>query len=132
MMPGFSSMPVPDLRLLGDLTARTAEHAWPLRTGRTSDACVEPRIRSADEHDQTETQGSTLGVALQRFGRSSDALVEFAAAGDRRRPATRYGRVSTVDHDVLAVDETRTVARQIEGRSRDIFRQAGSRDRLER
>ena len=40
-----------------------AEHARLLRTSRASDARAEPRIKSADVHDETEAQRLILGVA---------------------------------------------------------------------
>jgi len=40
------------------------EYAWLLRTGRALDARAEPRIKSADVHDETEAQRLFLGVAL--------------------------------------------------------------------
>src|SRR5271163_2050987 len=39
------------------------EYAWLLRAGRALDARAEPRIKSADVHDETEAQRLFLGVA---------------------------------------------------------------------
>jgi hypothetical protein len=40
-------------------------HAWLLQTGRAVGARVEPRIKSADVHDETEAQRLILGAALK-------------------------------------------------------------------
>ena len=55
---------VMEMKIINNMIART--NASLLRTRRASDARVEPRIKSADEHDQTETQRWTLGVAQRR------------------------------------------------------------------
>jgi hypothetical protein len=46
-----------------DIGCGRYEHAWLLRTGRALDARAEPRIKSADVHDETEAQRLFLGVA---------------------------------------------------------------------
>src|SRR5277367_1651716 len=53
------------------------EHAWLLWIGRALDARAEPRIKSADVHDETEAQRLFPGVALaiSRAGRQGRKLL---------------------------------------------------------
>jgi hypothetical protein len=50
------------------------EHAWLLRTGRALGARAEPRIKSADVHDETEAQRLFLGVALKSAPMRSNVM----------------------------------------------------------
>src|SRR5271155_5465784 len=66
------------------------EYAWLLRTGRALDARAEPRIKSADVHDETEAQHLILGVALERLPRGQ----RLSATASRAAPAPHSATTS--------------------------------------
>src|SRR5271163_306784 len=59
------------------------EYAWLLRAGRALDARAEPRIKSADVHDETEAQRLFLGVALGDAQMSATLSASSCASAGR-------------------------------------------------
>ena len=77
-----------------------------------------PNKRQRSEQDALGLGQNRTG---QRFPRQRSSVSSFAAASFRRfnisprvpaqiRPALGHARMAAVDHDVLAIDETRTIA----------------------
>src|SRR5271169_1537733 len=97
---------VADKKIL-DTGCGADEYAWLLRTGRALDARAEPRIKSADVHDETEAQHLILGVALlgngsligtRRRGRNFVARrIAVKSIGRTRPPPSPAHRKASID-----------------------------------
>src|ERR1700727_430179 len=84
------------------------------------------RLRKKDKSRQvargeSAAQRAQGGETLERSSPLPQPLRHFAASGHRERPPARDGRMSPVNHDILAVDEPGAVARKKHRRLGDIL-----------